>query len=151
MPASACCPHDQTIWVDATADVTVDVAADVTVDEKQPIVCPECRGRWVAKPVLAASAQRVGFSVDAYFYHLDRYRVTSNGLVCPAGCGVMSTAVMPTPKVKPKQVELDWCEQCSGTWFDHQEYSTLITHYSHRDDSVAVDVLCFIGDLVGAL
>lgn len=122
--------------------------SDLSVESKDGFAgytCPSCDGQWLpGRWVAALKHQWPGLDADRVLMALRERSVGPTHLRCPSGCGVLSATFV-------QGVELDWCPQCQGVWFDAGEVRATLSGLAPiaktRGDS-GVDVL---GDLLSGL
>jgi Zn-finger nucleic acid-binding protein len=80
--------------------------------------CARCQGLWLPAPMLASLATARGFDIEPLHAKLDTLAQGESVLPCPEGHELS--------RVEYRTLELDWCAQCHGIWFDAGELRRLI-------------------------
>lgn len=110
--------------------------------------CSECGGIWFSQETLIALCEAHDYDPNIVNLHLSEEKKRHASKNCP----VCKTRLI-TSSIS--EVELDWCENGHGVWFDKGEYDSVVTNSpesSFLDRTSAaitiVDVIFSIGGLL---
>jgi hypothetical protein len=97
------------------------------------------------RSIKALQHQGLQLSLEDVYRLLAVKEKTQALLECPAGCGQLATSVITS-------LQLDWCPDCKGIWFDGDELKSALDVWSLKQPSGDTGLLFdFTGQLVVAL
>ena len=87
---------------------------DTSTDNKKGWVCPECSGAWLPSEFVNSFGDTQPFFVGDFYEQLAINTTGTSIRKCPEGHGSLDCAHY-------GKIELDWCVDCEGVWFDNGE------------------------------
>jgi Zn-finger nucleic acid-binding protein len=96
-------------------------------------VCNSCKGVWVPLKFLSTIENLREFDEKLFIDKLKENKTTFSDRKCPDKCGVLTIVVK-------GNVEIDWCENCNGTWFDVNELKYILQEYPRSKEKTDIVV-----------
>ena len=93
---------------------------DTRTEDKHGWLCPECKGAWLPTEFVNSFGDIQPFFVGDFYEELAINTTGNSERMCPQGHGTLDCAHY-------GKVELDWCPECEGVWFDNGELRSVAT------------------------
>lgn len=86
-------------------------------------ICDKCEGIWLSNKYIQSIKYTYNFDQNAFIKKLsESYKNTNHP--CPICKTDLNNSLF-------KKIELEWCNSCTGVWFDKHELKTLISKYKN--------------------
>jgi len=98
-------------------EVNLDVCE---VEDRNGWLCASCNGVWLPADFLASFGKTDPWFIEDFYERLTINIVARSQRRCPEGHGGMD-------KANFGKIELDWCHNCEGVWFDKGELEAVVS------------------------
>ena len=92
--------------------------------------CSTCGGTWLPASYVTSIAQEHDFDPKAFVASLAASTDRDSSKACPDDGNILAMAQV-------EGIELDWCRECNGVWFDTGEIARLLAQHPCRELSTA--------------
>jgi Zn-finger nucleic acid-binding protein len=93
---------------------------DTKSEDKRGWVCHKCSGAWLPSKFVNSFGDTLPFFVGDFYEQLAINTTSTSERECPEGHGPLDCAHY-------GRIELDWCADCEGVWFDNGELKAVAT------------------------
>lgn len=102
--------------------------------------CDSCGGMWLPAVFVESLAYGRELRLSEFYGELLSRESDPRQIACPTACGVLSCA-------RIHEVEVDWCPDCRGVWFNRGELDSFLQRHPVREPVKGVPGL---GSMVAA-